>query len=390
MDRVVFRDLPTIAERFEGARGLAPACYTSAEFYALEDERIFRREWLCVGRADEVEKPGDYFSFDLLGEPLLVVRDTDGEIRVLSRTCRHRSMTVVVGAGNTRVFVCPYHSWTYALDGRLIGAPEMNWTPGFDLSGCRLPSLRSEIWEGFIFINFDPEAAPLASSLAGLAAMLRNYNMAGMKTVRSVPFDMDCRWNWKLMCDNYMEIYHHIGAHAKSLEPLMPARLSTTVDTEGPYSVAYMRYRSGESPVAASADGAPHVPMLEGLSPEERGRVTLVHIFPSCLIALYTDHMEFYRLFPEGPERTRLEKLFCVPPGMMSRADFDAAMQHLVDQFLLFRDEDVAICRAVQRALSSRFAEPGRLCHLEKTIWQFARYVDGRVRGRAGLLTAGA
>jgi phenylpropionate dioxygenase-like ring-hydroxylating dioxygenase large terminal subunit len=365
----------------DGPRGLAPACYVSEDFYALEVERIFRREWLCVGRADEVGQPGDFMSLDLLGEPLLVIRGADGEVRVLSRVCRHRGMPVVSGAGRARTLVCPYHTWTYALDGRLLGAPEMDRTPHFDPAGCRLPSLRTEIWEGFVFVNFDAEAAPLAPVLVGLAPLIRNHDLAGLQTVRSVAFDMDCGWNWKLMCENFMEPYHHIGTHRKSLEPTMPARLAVAPDSGGPFSVVHMRYRAGDGSAAGDGWGVPTLPVNPRLTAEERGRVTLVHVYPIGLITLLVDHVEFYRVFPEGPGRIRLEKLICVSPAARSDPGFEAGMEQLVQGFLAIRDEDIAICRAVQQGLTSRLAEPGRLCHLEKPIWEFAWWVDAHVRG---------
>jgi phenylpropionate dioxygenase-like ring-hydroxylating dioxygenase large terminal subunit len=378
-----FDDSPTASPRIgswdEGPRGLPPACYTSPEFYAREMERIFRRDWLCVGRADEVAEPGDYLSLELLGEPLVMVRDAAGEVRVLSTICRHRAMPVVGGSGHARNFVCPYHTWTYGLDGRLLGAPEMSKTPGFDGAECRLPGLRCEIWEGFVFVNFDPEAPALGPPLSGLAALLQNYDLAGLKTVRRVAFDMDCGWNWKLMCENFMEPYHHIGTHRQSLEPLMPARRSVTLEPDGPYAVVHMRYREGDRSTEHDRWGASALPMLGGLSEEERNRATLVHVFPTGLITLLPDHVEFYRLFPEGPSRIRLEKLLCVSPGAAVRDTLDAEMAQIVKGFVTIRDEDIAICRAVQEGLGSRFAEPGRLCYLEKAIWQFARYVATRV-----------
>jgi phenylpropionate dioxygenase-like ring-hydroxylating dioxygenase large terminal subunit len=379
-------ELARVGSWEEGPRGLPPACYTSPEFYTQETERIFRRDWLCVGRVDEVAEPGDYLSLDLLGEPLVMVRDAAGEVRVLSRVCRHRAMPVVSGSGRARAFVCPYHTWTYALDGRLLGAPEMSQTPGFDPAGCRLPSLRSEVWEGFVFVSLDPQAPALGPSLVGLAALCRNYDLATLKTVRSVTFDMDCGWNWKLMCENFMEPYHHIGTHRQSLEPLMPARRSVTLDPDGPYAVVHMRYREGDRSTDHDRWGASELPVVERLSEEERNRATLVHIFPTGLLTLLPDHVEFYRLFPEGPGHVRLEKLICVPPAVADRATFEAEMAQIVKGFLTIRDEDVAICRAVQEGLGSRFAAPGRLCHLEKTIWQFARYVADRVGdGPAGV-----
>ncbi len=353
----------------------------SEDFYDLEVDRIFRKEWLCIGRADEVGQPGDFMSLDLLGEPLLMIRGADGVVRVLSRVCRHRGMLVVSGAGRARTLVCPYHTWTYALDGRLLGAPEMDRTPHFDPASCRLPCLRTEIWEGFVFVSFDAEAAPLAPALAGLAFLVRNYDLAGLQTVRSVPFDMDCGWNWKLMCENFMEPYHHIGTHRKSLEPTMPARLAVAPDSDGPFSVVHMRYRPGDGSVEGDGWGVPTLPVNPRLTAEERGRATLVHVYPLGLITLLVDHVEFYRVFPEGPGRIRLDKLICVSPAARADPGFEAGMEQLVQGFLAIRDEDIAICRAVQQGLASRLAEPGRLCHLEKPIWELARWVDAHVRG---------
>ena len=151
------------------ATTLAPRSYTDPAHYDREVERIFRREWIAVAREDQVPRPGHYVAFDLLGEPLVAVRGGDGEVRVLSRVCRHRWMPIVErGVGRRSAFQCPYHLWTYALDGHLVGAPEMDRTPGFDRTACRLPALRVELWQGWVFANFDPDAAPLAPRLAGL------------------------------------------------------------------------------------------------------------------------------------------------------------------------------------------------------------------------------
>jgi phenylpropionate dioxygenase-like ring-hydroxylating dioxygenase large terminal subunit len=159
----------------------------------------------------------------------------------------------------------------------------------------------------------------------------------------------------------------------------MPARRSVTLEPDGPYAVVHMRYREGDRSSERERWGASALPLIERLSEEERNRATLVHIFPTGLITLLPDHVEFYRLFPEGPDRIRLEKLICVAPETAARATLDAEMAQIVGGFVTIRDEDIAICRAVQEGLRSRFAEPGRLCHLEKAIWQFARYVAARV-----------
>ncbi len=164
------------------ARALPGCFYTQRNFLNYEIENLLRREWLCVGRVDEIPNPGDYFTTDLLDEPLLVVRGDDSRIRVLSNVCRHRGMLVAEGAGRKRTFVCPYHGWTYKLDGRLAGAPRMSSQVDFNPE-CRLPSFNSGIWQGFICVNFDQTAAPLAPRLTGLDTVLKHYHTDGMHSI---------------------------------------------------------------------------------------------------------------------------------------------------------------------------------------------------------------
>jgi phenylpropionate dioxygenase-like ring-hydroxylating dioxygenase large terminal subunit len=128
--------------------GLAPTCYTDPVLFEQELDQLFLNEWLCIGRVDEVAEPGDYFTVEMLGEPLLVVRSDDNQIRVLSNVCRHRSMQVAAGAGNQKLFVCPYHAWSYRNDGTLNKAPLMVAAQVLAAS-CRLPEFACEIWKGF-------------------------------------------------------------------------------------------------------------------------------------------------------------------------------------------------------------------------------------------------
>lgn len=374
-------ELAVVADRFESGRGLPPACYTDQEFYAAEIERIFRREWLCIGREDEVPKSGDYLSVELLGEPLVMLRGGDDRLRVLSRVCRHRSMPVVEGRGNTKTLLCPYHHWTYGLDGRLAGAPEMGKTPGFDPKAVCLPEVRSEAWEGFVFVNFEADAVPLSPQLQGASKLLANYRLSELRTVRSLPFDIECRWNWKLMCDNFIEPYHHVGVHLKSLEPVLPARQSEIVESDGPWTMVHMRYRKGRSPEEAPDPSAPNLPPFPGADALERRTFTLLHIFPNLLISFFTDHMQFYRLFPEGAERVHMEKIFCYPPESMALPHFEEAVEHNERSFIEFRDEDIDAVLVLQRAYHARHAQPGIFSHLERPIWDFARWVADRMKG---------
>src|SRR5258708_22607188 len=191
---------------------LPPACYTDNEFYLFEQEALFNHEWLCVGRESQVKNPGDYFTTRIIGEPILVTRNRAGEIKAMSAVCQHRAMLVAEGAGNARGFVCPYHHWVYSLDGALVNAPAMERTCDFKKGSVRLPALALEVWQGFIFVNFDPAAAPLAPRLAKVAAAIANFDLAAAETLE--PMTGQVPWNLKVMLGN-----NNDGHHANKLHP---------------------------------------------------------------------------------------------------------------------------------------------------------------------------
>ncbi|MBM3540876.1 MAG: aromatic ring-hydroxylating dioxygenase subunit alpha [Alphaproteobacteria bacterium] len=355
-------------------RGLAPDTYVSDAFFARECRTLFRRAWLCVGHAEDVPRPGDYASFDLLGEPFVLVRGLDNVVRVLSRVCQHRSMLVVEGAGNARSFACPYHMWTYGLDGQLAGAPEMQKTPGFDPARCALPGPRAELWNNLVFVNFDPKAKPLAPRWAGLDRFFKNFRLAELKPARSFEFLVE--WNWKVMCENFIEIYHHLGAHRLSLEPVLPARLGRTEPEEGPFTILHSPPKSGvEATGWMEGDEGVKLPAIAGLSAEEERLTTFAHGFPAHLMSFFRDRMEYYLVFPEGARRTRIRKVICVPSETMAHPDFAAGIETVARQFLSFRQEDVFVNDRVMRGVGSRYAPRATFSHLEETLWRFAAYV---------------
>ena len=199
-----------------GARVLPREAYMSPAFHEFELDAVFRRSWLCVGRVQQLRKPGDYMATTLLGEALLIVRGDDGEIRAMSALCRHRGHALAEEcSGNTKRFVCPYHRWSYTLHGELVGAPRMS--DAVRIRKLReesaLPQLRCEIWYGFIFINFDSDAAPLAPTLAKLEPYMAGYDLDAMVTMPPNFCKEPLQWNWKMLLENYIEPYHTEYVH---------------------------------------------------------------------------------------------------------------------------------------------------------------------------------
>ena len=311
-----------------------------------------------------------------------MLRDETGALRVFTRICRHRAMSIVEGAGNARRFVCPYHAWTYGLDGGLIGAPLMDKTPGFERGRCRLPSPQVEVWEGFVFVNFDPKAKPLAPRLAGLSRFFARWHFADMVTVRSYEFDTG--WNWKVMCENFIEAYHHIGAHRVSLEPILPTRLVSVEETDGPYAIVHMGHAKPREAAEAKGESWARLPELPELTERERRRSSLVHVFPLLLMSPEADRLEYYLLFPQGPARLRIRKVFCVPRSALGLPATEAAINDMTSRYLHYRVEDVSINDALMRGLHSRYAERGRLSHLERPLHDFRRYLDRMMAAKAG------
>jgi phenylpropionate dioxygenase-like ring-hydroxylating dioxygenase large terminal subunit len=360
---------------------LPPRCYADPALYELEEERIFRREWLPLCRADQLREPGDYLALDLAGEPLLAVRGRDGRLRVLSNVCRHRWMPLASGSGRASAFQCPYHLWSYALDGRLLGAPGMEGARCFDRGATRLPELRSEVWQGFLFVNLDGGAEPLAPRLGALDARLAHFALHEMSTLAAL--DYDSPWNWKVMLENAAESYHHMGPHAATLEPLLPALRSAVPPQQG----EFLFWRN------PTRDGSPLptvFPALPALDAEERASLTLAAVPPFLLLALQPDQMVALLIQPDAVERHRVRWLMCAPETVRREPDFEAKLAASRQILDAVHREDMATCAAVQRGLAARLAAPGALSPLEDTLAHFGRWWLERMsrawrRGRASI-----
>ncbi len=384
------------------ASTLPPPCYTSREFYEREVEHIFLKEWLCVGRVDQVEKPGDFFTLTLLGERLIVVRDEENQVRVLSNVCRHRATKVVEGRGNRRTFECPYHGWTYSLKGELIGAPEMQRTDNFDKKQCQLASPRVETWEGFIFVNFDQRAQPLGPKLAPLSERLQHYNLSEMRTVKTLVYEGN--WNWKIMVENYMEAYHVLGLH-KGPHDVMPVHSVHNASPQA-YNITNAAYNGafgiiwGDFATPGATFYSPGVteaepgktewlpspfPLIESLSPEERQRGDFINIYPTHLFTPLPDGMFYGQILPQAADRITWSLALCFPPAAMEMPDFEQHLEHAVEGLEFINKQDMWACESVQQGLNSRMARPGRYCHLEECIHQLAQYVMGRVLDKSQL-----
>ena len=350
------------------ARTMSPSFYTSDDFTALENEHVFRKEWICLGHVGEIPNPGDFFTTELAGEQLLISRGKDDAVHVLSNVCRHRgNMVETAASGNRRSFVCQYHAWTYDTDGQLKTAPLMKTAKNFESKTCRLPNLPSEVWNNFIFVNLSGEAEPLAPQLKTLDGLLKNYH----NDERNLLFNDEAVWNtnWKNLTENFMEGYHIFATHPKTLQPMTPTQLCKKVPGEERWS-AYLSYYDAAYP--------PRGPFHEDMTEDEQNHTVMFNIFPSFVVAVAANYTLYLCLRPAGADKVAIR-------WGISGFKSDPNDPEVVDYINLckaFNGEDREKLETLQKGQNSRFYHHGPLApdDLEGTIWDFLHYM-GRTLG---------
>lgn len=381
---------------------LPAQAYTSQEFFDWEVSTIFRKEWLALGHVSQIPQNGDFLNVDLLGEPLLIIRDKSGEVRIHSRVCPHRGMDIMPpgfghdghhpaevregksGCGHTRLLLCPYHSWTFELDGKLKACPEMQEAKGFNRDQWALKTYRCEIWNGFIFVNLDGDAPKtVAEQYAGLGRHLEKWNLADMELVFAR--EWDCPFNWKVLTENFMESYHHAGAHSKTLQPMMPAKDTWTEQEKPHYIRCHLPLKPALRETITDMETAGErwdiFPPLPGVTGEARYEWGLFLGYPSFKFLVTADMAVWYRTQPLGPDRLKLTTTLLVPKSTVQHPDYDAMLAKGTAQAVAFHLEDMEVCMAVQRGYYSSGYQRGRLSHLEMSIWLIQRYLAARSRG---------
>lgn len=334
--------------------GLDPGDYVDEDVFALERARVFRGSWIPVCRAEDVAAPGDYVSHDLVGDPIVVTRTRDGELRALANVCRHRNMVIASGSGNTKALRCPYHLWTYSLDGRLVGAPATAGLDGFDAADHCLPQLGVEEWHGFVLVNHDPDAASFRSGVAHLDAMAADLRLAEMVRVGAITWDQP--WNWKLTLENYAESYHHPGIHPDTLQPFYP----------------------GDRSVPVTGGGEPWLRLDHGTTDDETDALVVLAAYPLLLPTVVgADAMTWLKLEPVAADRSRLTTEVFVHAGRVDDADF---VQFQIDAVRIVNAQDERANTGVFAGLRSSHAVRPVLLPLEAGVAHFASWYRDRMQ----------
>lgn len=361
-------DWDRVVQPLERAWTLPVKAYTDESVFRREIERIFDREWVCVGRVDQVAEPGDFISVDLISQPIVITRDREGDLHALSRICVHRGMPLVEGRGNTPRLTCPYHRWVYELDGSLRGAPMMEGVLDFNESECRLPSLQLEVWEGFIFVNLNPDAEALAPQLSGLDDLVGNYHFGDLVVATTVEFDSP--WNWKILVENFMEAYHHIGTHKDTLEPNFPARKAQVPDNQNqPWSFLWM---------PGNVDVPSEEVIFPDLTEEQSKGLFAASIFPTFLFAATSHNGIWYELVPRSFDAMDL-KIHVLLPQELAEMLSDEEKVEIGELVSVIHKEDIEVNLGPWRGLQGALTRQGRLSTFEKGIWQLNQFWASRM-----------
>ncbi len=352
---------------------MPPGVYTSEAFQALEQERIFSREWLCAGRAESIPAPGDYFTHVIGSQPVFVVRGADRGVRAFSNVCLHRMMRLLSGRGSCKRIVCPYHAWTYGLDGRLLRAQHMDRTQGFDVGQFQLPELRCEIWEGWIYVSLAPDVEPVANRLGALEPIVERYRMGEYVQV----LDEDHVWdtNWKCLTENFMEGYHLPVAHRATVGAYFPAEETRFGDGEPADAFTFQWFeKTADAPIGVAHPDNTH---LEG---KWRRTSVLVTVFPSHMFSLAPDHLWYLSLQPDGTARVRIRYGVAFAPEVLASTDRSEERLREATAFLdRVNQEDREVVEGIFQGAQAGLSRPGPLSWLERENHEFTQYLARRL-----------
>jgi phenylpropionate dioxygenase-like ring-hydroxylating dioxygenase large terminal subunit len=345
-----------------GARTMPGRYYTAPEVFAAEADAIFRSRWICVGRAAQLLEPGAYLLPDIAGESVIVLRDRSESrsLRAFYNVCRHRGTRLCEaparqGGGGGRLaetIQCPYHAWTYALDGRLIGAPHMQEVAGFSKADYPLHAVALDTWEGFVFVSLARDPVPLATVLAPLTGRFARYNLPALTAVRRIEYDV--RANWKLILQNYSECLHCPTIHPE-LSDKLPYTSGANDLVEGPFLGGYMEIKAPHA--SATISGRACALPLGELSAEDAHRAFYYTIFPTMMLSLHPDYAVFYTVWPRSPLESRVVCEWLVHPDAPGAPEYNIAdAEEFWDRT---NRQDWHICERSQLGIGSRVYQPG-------------------------------
>ncbi|HEV8630072.1 MAG TPA: aromatic ring-hydroxylating dioxygenase subunit alpha [Thermoanaerobaculia bacterium] len=351
-----------------GQHTLAREYFTSEEIFRLEHERIFSRSWLLAGHVSQLAGPGSYFTFEVGRESVVVLRDRTGEIRAFHNHCRHRGTRLCSEHAGTlgTAIQCPYHAWTYGLDGALRAAPNMQGVAGFDRADYPLHPVALADWQGFLFLNLGADPAPFAEALPALQGKFTHWRLPELRSVHQTVYEVEA--NWKLFFHNYSECYHCPNVHPH-LNKLTPYRNTENDLDEGPVLGGPMWMSNPEG--SMTMHGERCAPPFADLSAEERGRVYYYTLFPSAFLSFHPDYVLVHRGQRLAIDRTRIVCDWFFHPDAIAAPGFDP--QPAIDFWDLTNRQDWELCANAYKGVVSSAWQPGPYADLESQLAAFDR-----------------
>jgi glycine betaine catabolism A len=387
MDKAQMTTTPTPNSALQ--KSLPSEYYRSPEIFTREKERIFCHEWFCAARQEQLPNPGDHLVLEVLGESILVLRTKENEIRAHYNVCRHRGARLVsapeeetsdikftggvLGANGIR---CPYHQWTYALDGKLLNAPYSKEADGFCKSDFSLYPVGVETWGGFIFLNLSPEttvrnAKTFHSEYPEAIERVKRYPLADLRTAKRVVYEVQA--NWKIIMENYNECYHCGPVHPELCDVVPAFR------QQGGAGLAWddgIPHKDGA--VTYTWSGKTNRAPFPGLNEAEKVRHKGELFYPNLLLSLSCDHAAAFTLWPKSPVHTTIVCDFLFHPDEMKKPDFDPA--DAIGLWDLTNRQDWEICKRVQQGTNSRAHQFGYYAPMEDLSLDIRRYVLDRLK----------
>jgi len=351
----------------EGARTLPARYYTDPALFRVEMDELFGRMWFYAARSQEIERAGQFLLRELNGYNVIVTRNAAGRVNAFHNVCRHRGTRICTEASGQFAgsIQCPYHAWTYDLDGRLIGAPHMEEVPHFRKPDYPLLRVHADEWDGHVFLNLDSQPQPLGAQLGSLVDKFRDWRMSDLRLGRRIVYDVKA--NWKLIIQNYNECLH-----CPNLHPALN-RLSHYLSGENePLHATYMGGRMDLRPgvETLSTDGSCPRAFLPDLSADDRRRVYYYAIFPNMLLSLHPDYMMTHTLWPVAADRT-----INVCEWHFQASELAKDSSDCVDFWDLTNRQDWHVCELSQAGISSRAYVPGPYSNREDLLYAFDRFI---------------
>ena len=345
----------TVESFQQGSRTMPSEYYTSPDILAEETEKIFAREWHCVGRAQRLAEPGDWFLRTIAGESLIILRDRAGEIRAFFNICRHRGTRLCQADSGqfSETIQCPYHAWTYTTDGRLIGAPHMQDVEGFSKKDYPLHAAHVALWEGFIFVSIAEDPVPFETAWAPMIGRLARYNLSNLIPGYKVRYDVAA--NWKLVFQNYSECLHCPTIHPE-LTRVLPYQSGANDLTAGPFLGGYMEIVAPNESATMSGRAC-GLPVNPDMTAEDRHRAFYYTFLPNMLLSMHPDYVNFYMVWPVAADKTVVESEWLFHPDNRKHPSYNP--EDAIRFWDVTNRQDWDIVERSQLGIRSRRYQPG-------------------------------